>query len=132
VTISAFCLQRQDVCVSIAIVQKVPSFPHQRTRKGVDAAHVTSETLQFIDSVMENIKVKQRALQALLASTAFAEVKERAAAAAVEGNKVCPQVDQIALFKIGQFTDNSWNVLRCALKDKVNLAAPSTLRRVRF
>jgi hypothetical protein len=98
----------------------------------VDAAHLTSETLQFIDSVMENIKVKQRALQALLASTAFAEVKERAAAAAVEGNKVCPQVDQIALFKIGQFTDNSWNVLRCALKDKVNLAAPSALRRVRF
>jgi hypothetical protein len=33
----------------------------------------------------------------------------------------CDQVDQIALFKIGQFTDNSWNVLRCALKDKVNL-----------
>jgi hypothetical protein len=56
-----------------------------------------------------------------LALTAFAEVKERAAAPAVEGNEVCPQVDQIALFKIGQFTDNSWNALRCALKDKVNL-----------
>jgi hypothetical protein len=56
-----------------------------------------------------------------LALTAFAEVKERAAAPAVEGNEVCPQVDQIALFKIGQFTDNSWNALRCALEDKVNL-----------
>jgi hypothetical protein len=72
-------------------------------------------------TVMENIKVKQRALYALLASTAFAEVKERAAATAVEGNTVCPQVDQIALFKIGQFTDNCWNVLRCAIKDKVKL-----------
>jgi hypothetical protein len=82
-------------------IQKVTSFQHLRARKGVDTAHLTSETLQFIDSVMENIKVKQRALQALLASTAFPEVKERAAATAVEGNNVCSQVDQIGLFKIG-------------------------------
>jgi hypothetical protein len=33
------------------MVQKATSFHHLRARKGVDAAHLTSETLQFIDSV---------------------------------------------------------------------------------
>jgi hypothetical protein len=95
-TICAFCLYRQEACVSIAMVQKVTSFQHLQARKGADTANLASEILQFIDTVMEDIKVKERALQALFSSTAFAEVKERAAATAVEGNKVCPQVDQIS------------------------------------
>lgn len=87
--------------------------------------------LQFIDSLMEDVKTKQRALQALVASSAFEEVKQRVVEEALAKNAELSRIDQVSLFKIGGFTDNSWNVLRCALKEKVKLAGPSTLRRVR-
>lgn len=39
--------------------------------------------------------------------------------------------EQVALFKVGRYSDAGWNLLRGAMEKHVDLSAPSTMRRVR-
>jgi hypothetical protein len=84
--------------------------------------------LQLLNVLCENKSGYKVAIEAIQKSKAWSTLKDeilkRVAA------RQMPELQIVALFKAGKYTDRGWNLLRHAMADIVDLPAPSTIRMV--
>lgn len=75
-------------------------------------------------------KDRLTAIRCIQESTIFVELKARVLA--VSRDNIMPKEDQVALHKLGNYTETRWGLLRQAMAPFVNLMSASSIRKVRF
>jgi hypothetical protein len=84
--------------------------------------------MQLLNILFEDPKGNEIAIAAIrrskVWSTVVTEISKRVT------DKQMPELQIVALFKAGRYTDKGWSLLQHAMADIVDLPAPSTVRKV--
>jgi hypothetical protein len=86
--------------------------------------------MQFMSLMADDEKTSKIAQEGIRKSPVFDVMKLKILQEANLQIRMVPKAHQISLFKLGRYTDRGWNLLRDSLAAWVDLASPSSIRRV--
>jgi hypothetical protein len=88
--------------------------------------------MQFMNSMADDPRTLTIAEKGIKESPVYESLKLKILAKADLQRRAVPKGHQVALMRLGQYTDGGWKLLQRSMAKYVDLAAPSTVRNVRF
>jgi hypothetical protein len=86
--------------------------------------------MQFMNAMAEDPETLKLAEEGIRNSAIYEALRAKILAVTDHMTRQIPRAHQVSLMKLGRYTDNGWRLLRNSLREHVDLAAPSTVRRV--